>query len=77
MQVRGGGAAATVKLQVWDTAGQDRFRTITSAYYRGADGIIVVYDITNIESFEHVDFWLREVRMCKALVSALYVYIAR
>ena len=77
MQVRRGRAAATVKLQVWDTAGQDRFRTITSAYYRGADGIIVVYDITNIESFEHVDFWLREVRRDKAFVSALYGYVAR
>ena len=77
MQVPRGGAAATVKLQVWDTAGQDRFRTITSAYYRGADGIIVVYDTTNIESFEHVDFWLREVRSHKAFVSALYVYVAR
>eukprot|EP00300_Choanocystis_sp_HF-7_P030628 c39500_g1_i1.p1 GENE.c39500_g1_i1~~c39500_g1_i1.p1 ORF type:complete len:225 (-),score=44.53 c39500_g1_i1:187-810(-) len=49
-----------IKLQIWDTAGQERFRTITSAYYRGADGIIVVYDITHHESFEHVDDWLRE-----------------
>ena len=45
----------------WDTAGQDRFRTITSAYYRGADGIIVVYDVTHRESYEHVRDWLKEV----------------
>lgn len=51
----------TVKLQIWDTAGQERFRTITSAYYRGADGIIMVYDITNEESFNHVNEWLNEV----------------
>lgn len=51
----------TVKLQIWDTAGQERFRTITSAYYRGADGIIMVYDVTNLDSFDHVEEWLSEV----------------
>lgn len=50
-----------VKLQIWDTAGQERFRTITSAYYRGADGIITVYDVTSQESFDHVQDWLHEV----------------
>uniref|UniRef100_A0A6A7GA75 GTP-binding protein YPTC1 n=1 Tax=Hirondellea gigas TaxID=1518452 RepID=A0A6A7GA75_9CRUS len=51
----------TVKLQIWDTAGQERFRTITSAYYRGAHGIIMVYDVTNQDSFDHVEDWLSEV----------------
>lgn len=50
-----------IKLQVWDTAGQERFRTITSSYYRGANGIIVAYDITNKKSFHDVTKWLNEI----------------
>ena len=61
-------------MQIWDTAGQERFRTITSAYYRGADGIIMVYDVTSQDSFDHVNDWLKEVNRyasegtCKLLV---------
>jgi len=51
----------TIKLQIWDTAGQERFRTITSSYYRGAHGIIVVYDTTDSDTFEHVKTWLHEI----------------
>ena len=50
-----------IRLQIWDTAGQERFRTITSSYYRGAHGIIVVYDTTDSETFEHVKTWLHEI----------------
>jgi len=54
-------AGRTIKLQIWDTAGQERFRSIGTTYYRGAHGIILVYDITNHESFQHADRWLKEI----------------
>jgi len=50
-----------VRLQLWDTAGQERFRTITSSYYRRAHGIVVVFDLTDRRSFEHVRPWLHEI----------------
>ncbi|KAF3670420.1 hypothetical protein FXO37_08549 [Capsicum annuum] len=52
---------STIGVDFWDTAGQERFRTITSSYYRGAHGIIVVYDVTDQESFNNVKQWLSEI----------------
>jgi len=49
-----------VKLAIWDTAGQERFRTLTPSYYRGGQGAILVYDVTNRESFQKIDNWLNE-----------------
>lgn len=52
---------SVIKLHIWDTAGQERFRTITSSYYRGAHGIILVYDITDRESFDNIRSWVHEI----------------
>lgn len=46
-----------IKAQIWDTAGQERYRAITTAYYRGAVGALIVYDITDPKSFEHINVW--------------------
>ncbi|XP_037075800.1 ras-related protein Rab-18-B-like [Pollicipes pollicipes] len=51
-----------VKLAIWDTAGQERFRTLTPSYYRGAQGVILVYDVANRVSFSKLDMWLNELQ---------------
>lgn len=51
-----------IRLQLWDTSGQEKFRTITHSYYRGALGIFVVYDITCRRSFENLDFWIANIK---------------
>jgi Ras-related protein Rab-1A len=51
----------SIKFQIWDTAGQERFRTITSAYYKGADGIVMVYDLTETSSVDDLEnYWISE-----------------
>lgn len=50
-----------VKLQIWDTAGQERFRTITTSYYKGAQAIIIVFDLTEKDSFDHLKGWMADV----------------
>jgi len=52
----------TIKLQIWDTAGQERFRSMTSAFYSKAQGIVIVFDITNRESFKALPSWIRDIR---------------
>lgn len=52
-----------VKVQLWDTAGQERFRTLTKTYWRGANGVILVFDCSNRESFEHLESWFEELNL--------------
>lgn len=52
-----------VKAQIWDTAGQERYRSITSAYYKGAKGVLIVYDVSRRDSFVNVDKWISEFKM--------------
>ena len=47
-----------IRLQIWDTAGQERFHTITKAYYRGAHGLVVMFDLTDLDSFKNLQYWL-------------------
>ena len=50
-----------VKMQIWDTAGQERFRTVVSTYFKGAHGILLLYDVTNKDSFKNLENWLIEI----------------
>ena len=50
-----------VKMQIWDTAGEERFRTVVSTYFRGAHGILLLYDVTNKDSFKNLENWLIEI----------------
>ena len=47
-----------IKLQIWDTAGQDKYSAITKNYYKGAHGIILIYDVTNYQTYENVKNWI-------------------
>ena len=50
-----------IKLKIWDTAGQDRFRNITNQYYKGADGIFLVFDLTDRSTFEKIENWMKQI----------------
>ncbi|XP_029193822.1 ras-like GTP-binding protein RYL1 [Acropora millepora] len=63
-----------VKLQIWDIAGQERFRTAVSSYYRGASGVVLVYDVTNRTSFQNIGYWYEEMkRLCESTTKGILV----
>lgn len=62
-----------VKLQCWDTSGQEKFRSITNSYYRGTNGIILVYDVTSKDSFDNLKTWLEEIKDKTDNISILLV----
>ncbi|KAJ5077763.1 ras-related protein raba5e [Anaeramoeba ignava] len=51
-----------IKLQIWDTAGQERYQSMTKLFYRNSDGVFIVYDITNPESFNKLDYWIKDLK---------------
>ena len=51
-----------IRLQIWDTAGQERYRNIAKNYFQSSDGFVIVYDISNIESFEKLDYWIEQIK---------------
>ncbi|SHO76788.1 Similar to S.cerevisiae protein YPT1 (Rab family GTPase) [Malassezia sympodialis ATCC 42132] len=63
------------KLSIWDTAGQERYRTLTSSYYRGAQGVILVYDVTDARSFDDLPSWLQELNTFQGAVPPLRLLV--
>lgn len=63
----------SVKLQIWDTAGQESFRSITRSFYRRADGVLLVYDATARHTFENCKYWLEEIRQNAASDVVIYL----
>ena len=55
-------ADSSVKVLIWDTAGQEKFQNIAKQYYKGANGVLLIYDIGSRKSFERIDFWLKELK---------------
>eukprot|EP00741_Cyanophora_paradoxa_P019544 tig00021127_g18866.t1 len=65
-----------IKLTIWDTAGQERFRTLTSSYYRGAQGIILVYDVSRRHTFENLENWLKEIEQYNNIKEVVMLLVA-
>ena len=50
-----------IKLQIWDTSGQERYKSVTTVYFKGAQGFLIIYDITNKTSFDNIEKWIDEI----------------
>ena len=54
-------ASENIKIQVWDTAGQERYKALTQGFFRNAHGILIVYDVTNAETFDNLKYWVQSI----------------
>lgn len=61
-----------IRVQIWDTAGQERFKTITNSYYRGAHGVMFVYDVADAHSYSSIDNWVQQVRTIHVNIDVIY-----
>jgi len=52
----------TIRIKIWDTAGQERYKSLTQGYFRNAEGIMIVYDVTNSVSFENLKYWIQSIK---------------
>ena len=64
----------SVKVLIWDTAGQEKFQNIAKTYYNGANGVMLIYDITNRKTFERINFWIKELKENNR-IDELFIYL--
>jgi small GTP-binding protein len=67
---------ASVKVLIWDTAGQEKFRNVAKQYYKGANGVLLIYDICNRKSFERIEFWMNELKENNQIESLYTILVA-
>ena len=67
---------ASVKVLIWDTAGQEKFRNIAKQYYQGANGVLLVFDVSDRKSFERIGYWLNEIKENNKIDSMYVVIVA-
>jgi small GTP-binding protein len=67
---------ASVKVVIWDTAGQEKFRNIAKQYYQGANGVLLVFDVSDRKSFERIEYWLQEIKENNKIDSMYIVIVA-